>query len=99
MRLSGASARTQPTRPTLTASALTGALAVTRNVYVVGGARIDQQLLSAGLVDELWLTVVPVMLGDGVRLFERIDGTPLDLDQTQIGGSTNVARLRYRIPK
>ena len=36
-----------------------------------GGANVVQQYLRAGLLDELQLHVVPVLLGDGVRLFEN----------------------------
>lgn len=40
-----------------------------KQVNVFGGASTAQQFLAAGLVDELRLTVVPVLLGDGLRLF------------------------------
>lgn len=39
------------------------------NIFVDGGAEIVNQLLKEGLVDELILSVIPVLLGDGVRLF------------------------------
>src|SRR3954469_13636320 len=44
-----------------------------RNVHVAGGAETGQQLLEAGLVDELQLHIAPTLLGGGTRLFERID--------------------------
>jgi riboflavin biosynthesis pyrimidine reductase len=34
-------------------------------------------VLGAGLLDEVLVHIVPVLLGDGVRLFERPDGTPV----------------------
>ena len=40
-----------------------------KQVNVFGGASTAQQYLAAGLVDELRLTVVPILLGDGLRLF------------------------------
>ena len=40
-----------------------------RNIWVVGGAIASQRFLSLGLVDEIKLTVAPVLLGDGLRLF------------------------------
>jgi dihydrofolate reductase len=40
-----------------------------RNVWLVGGARLAQSFLKLGLVDEIRLTIAPVLLGDGLRLF------------------------------
>jgi dihydrofolate reductase len=67
-----------------------------RNVYVVGGANIDQQLLRARLVDELWITLVPILLGDGVRLFQETGDTSIALDQRSVT-SSQVAHLRYEV--
>ena len=40
-----------------------------RNIWLVGGAMLSQHFLELGLVDEIRLTVAPVLLGDGLRLF------------------------------
>lgn len=40
-----------------------------RNVWLVGGAMLAQAFLERGMVDEIRLTVAPVLLGDGLRLF------------------------------
>ncbi|HET7106949.1 MAG TPA: dihydrofolate reductase family protein [Candidatus Acidoferrum sp.] len=40
-----------------------------RNIWLVGGARLCQRFLKLGLVDEIKLTIAPVLLGDGLRLF------------------------------
>lgn len=40
-----------------------------RNIWLVGGAALCQGFLSLGLVDEIRLTIAPVLLGDGLRLF------------------------------
>lgn len=40
-----------------------------RNIWLVGGAMLSQRFLDLGLVDEIKLTIAPVLLGDGLRLF------------------------------
>jgi dihydrofolate reductase len=40
-----------------------------RNIWLVGGAMLCRRFLSLGLVDEIKLTVAPVILGEGLRLF------------------------------
>lgn len=42
-----------------------------RNIWIVGGGGVASQFAEAGLLDELHLTVVPVVLGAGKPLFER----------------------------
>jgi dihydrofolate reductase len=41
-----------------------------RNIWLVGGAMLCQRFLELGLVDEIRLTVAPVLLGEGLRLFD-----------------------------
>jgi len=55
-------------------SALSQARAASRGRTIVlgGGANAAQQYLRAGLVDEIYLSVVPILLGDGERLFEHV---------------------------
>jgi dihydrofolate reductase len=51
-----------------------------RNIWLVGGAMLSQRFLSLGLVDEIKLVVAPVLLGDGLRLFDTsLDETRWDL--------------------
>jgi dihydrofolate reductase len=40
-----------------------------RNIWLVGGAMLSQSFLELDLVDEIRLTIAPVLLGDGLRLF------------------------------
>lgn len=50
-----------------------------KDIWVAGGANVAQQFLSQGLLDEIVLSVVPVILGMGVCLFDR---TPKPIDLT-----------------
>jgi dihydrofolate reductase len=71
-----------------------------KDVAVAGGADVVQQYLKAGLLDELQLHVVPVLLGDGVRLFEDHLGTyQVELECTRVIQSPAVTHLRYRVVK
>jgi dihydrofolate reductase len=45
-----------------------------RDVSLGGGASLGRQALSAGLVDEMWINLVPILLGRGERLFDGLDG-------------------------
>src|SRR5262249_2484408 len=62
------------------------------------GANVARQCLEAGLLDEILVHIAPVLLGDGVRLFERPAGTPVQLDpvSSETEGETTV--LRYAPP-
>lgn len=40
-----------------------------KNIYCDGGAEIVQQLLSMDLIDEMTISIIPVLLGEGIRLF------------------------------
>jgi dihydrofolate reductase len=41
------------------------------NIWLVGGAMLCQSFLRLGLVDEIRLSIMPVLLGDGLRLFDN----------------------------
>lgn len=81
-----------------TAVAIAKKYADDKNVSV-GGANIAQQCLSAGLVDEILVHVAPILLGDGVRLFEHLDNTPIELEQTEVIPATGTTHLRFRVVK
>jgi dihydrofolate reductase len=72
-----------------------------KDVALGGGADVAQQYLKAGLLDEMLLHVVPILLGDGTRLFEHgLAEEPATLEPTRVIESpTGVAHLRYRVVK
>jgi dihydrofolate reductase len=67
-----------------------------KDVGIGGGADVAQQYLRAGLVDEMMIHVAPVLLGDGVRLFEPASDLP-GLELTATVNSPVVSHLRYRV--
>ena len=68
-----------------------------RNVAIAGGAHTVNQYLSAGLIDELWLHIVPVIIGSGARLFESVPD--IKLEPFEISGTQLVTHIRYRVIK
>jgi len=65
------------------------------DVVLGGGANLIQQYLSAGLVDEFELHLVPILLGDGAGLFENVEG--LTLRQVRVIDAPGVTHLKYRV--
>ena len=67
------------------------------DVSIAGGASVIQQLFAAGLVDEFQLHVVPVMLGEGIRLFDSLAGRVPEVEQTRVVESPVVTHVSYRV--
>jgi dihydrofolate reductase len=66
---------------------------------VAGGANVIQQCLKAGLIDEFELHVVPIMLGDGARLFDDLDGAEIGLERTRVVEGPGATHVSYRVVK
>jgi dihydrofolate reductase len=77
------------------AVAQAAAVAGDRNVALAGSQAV-QQCLRAGLLDEFWISVVPVLLGGGVRLFDNIPPS-VRLEQTGAVEAPGVTHLGYRV--
>lgn len=67
------------------------------DILVLGSPRLAQFLLKEGLVDQLYLTVSPVIVGAGFNLFNGISGTLKLLESVQI--QSGVLGLTYSITK
>ncbi|MEN6453948.1 MAG: dihydrofolate reductase family protein [Prolixibacteraceae bacterium] len=67
-----------------------------KNIYCDGGAEIINELLKSDLVDEFIISVVPVLLGDGTRLFNS--GRPEQILEFVIAKTfdTGLVQLHYR---
>jgi dihydrofolate reductase len=78
-------------------SALTQARAAAGDgdVTIAGGAKAIQQYLAAGLLDELYLHVVPIVLGGGERLLDNV-GTA-QLEPVEVVASPAVTHIRSRV--
>jgi dihydrofolate reductase len=66
---------------------------------VLFSASIARQCLQQGLVDEIIIHLVPILLGDGFRLFDNPGGEPLHLQRVACAESGQVTDLRFRPTK
>lgn len=64
-------------------------------VSIAGGASTIQQFLAAGMLDELYVHIVPIILGAGERLFENV-GDPV-LEPVKVIATPAVTHIKYRI--
>ena len=69
-----------------------------KDILVGGGADTVNQYLAAGLVDELDLHVVPLVLGDGARLFDGV-GPELRLELLRAVEAPGVTHVKYRVAR
>lgn len=68
-----------------------------RKLWVVGGGNVASQFADAGLLDAVWVTVVPVVLGTGKPLFDRrLPGAPMRLTAA-LPRPSGMIELRYDI--
>jgi dihydrofolate reductase len=64
------------------------------DVRVGGGAATVQQFLRAGLIDDLHLAIVPILVGNGERLFDHLDGGPDGYECVEFVSSPAVTHVR-----
>lgn len=68
-----------------------------KDVQVIGGADIARQLIRAGLLDEIQVSLMPVLLGEGIRLFDDIGSAPRRLEKVSVVDSPVRTDIRYRV--
>jgi dihydrofolate reductase len=67
-----------------------------KDISLGGGASVARQYLAAGLLDEMELSIVPLLLGSGERLLEDVGADP-KLEQLRAVEAPGVAHLKYRV--
>jgi dihydrofolate reductase len=68
-----------------------------KDIWLFGGAELTAAFIQHGLLDELWLSVHPVLLGSGKPLFQQIQNrVPLQLLE-QKAYSSGLVSLKYRV--
>ena len=68
-----------------------------RDVSLAGGASVVNQYLAAGLVDEIDLSISPVILGGGERLFDGLERGSLELTQIRAVDAPGVTHIKYQV--
>ena len=68
-----------------------------KDVWLAGGASVIQQYLRAGLLDEIEISLTPVLLGRGERLFADLDGSNIELEQIRSIEAPGVTHIKYRV--
>ncbi len=63
------------------------------------GASIDQQCLKLGLADEIVVHLCPLLLNEGIRLFDLPGTPPIELERTELVSTAGITSLRFRIVK
>jgi dihydrofolate reductase len=65
----------------------------------VGSGTTTQQCLLAGLLDEIHIDLVPILLGDGIRLFDHLGAMTFELESTNVIEAPGVTHLTFRVVK
>jgi dihydrofolate reductase len=68
-----------------------------KNVYLLGGASIAIQSIKQGLVDEITIHLMPILLCDGIRLFENLGQGYNNLEQTQMIETPEVTHMSFTV--
>jgi dihydrofolate reductase len=70
-----------------------------KDIRVVGGANVVQQFIKTGWLDEIEIHLIPILLGEGIRLFETMGTEPINLEQMSVTEDPGVTHFRYRVIK
>jgi dihydrofolate reductase len=68
-----------------------------RDIWLAGGASVVNQYLAAGLVNEIDISIAPVILSSGARLFDGLEGGALKLEQVRAVDAPGVTHIKYKV--
>ncbi len=66
---------------------------------VIGAPSVVKQCLKAGLMDEIHIDLIPVLLFDGIRLFDQLGIAPVDMKIVEASANPGVAHITFRVIK
>lgn len=66
------------------------------DVLVAGGASVIHQYLDTGLIDEFWISLVPLLLGEGERFLDNLDGS-IRLEQLEVVQGSGVTHIKFAV--
>lgn len=66
---------------------------------VIASPKILQQVIQLGLLDAIHIDLAPVLLGEGIRLFEHLGTQPIELEIASVTPDVGVTHLDYRVVK
>lgn len=67
-----------------------------KNIGLQGG-NVAQQFIAHGLVDEIFIHLVPVLFGSGTRMIDNLDGKHIRLESTEVIQTKEATHLRFRV--
>jgi dihydrofolate reductase len=70
-----------------------------KDIRIAGGADVIRQFFEAGLIDECNVSLAPLLLGEGLRLFDGLDPRKATLEIAGVTASPEVTHLRYTVKK
>jgi dihydrofolate reductase len=68
-----------------------------QDIWLAGGADVANQYLAAGLVDEIDVSIAPLLLGAGARLFDGVGSDAVALEQVRAVDAPGVTHIKYSV--
>lgn len=73
-------------------------LAGDKDIGIAGG-NIAQQLITLGLLDEIYVHIIPMLFGTGTRLIDNLGGKHIQLEMIEVIETKEAVHLRFRVVK
>lgn len=70
-----------------------------KNIWLIGGGRLNGVFLNAGLIDEIRVFVIPIVLDEGIEIFEGLHEDVMLGSPEVVPHSTGAVELRYSIER